>query len=189
MVGTWYSTLKTDERVRDYTADKIRISGMEFILDIYNEIDEYTYDFRWWIPEPYRIPKMLRDFGEKVNVASSKETVDSLYEEFYFDVLRAVMQKNYEVYYAILKNADSSFDADSSIMWRLLWAYYGNGTSGGFSFTYDGPLEKYAGTYYNNNFRLCPMFYKPEEMYFTVESMVGAYNWGMNILKTGITPW
>ncbi|MGN1099665.1 MAG: hypothetical protein ACI4S9_04925, partial [Christensenellales bacterium] len=189
MVGTWYSTLKTDERVLDYTADKIRISGMEFISDFYNEIDDYTYDFRWWIPEPYRIPKMLRDFGEKVNAASSKETVDSLYEEFYFDVLRAVMQKNYEIYYAILKNADPSFDADSSIMWRLLWAYYGDGTSGGFSFTYDGPLEKYAGTYYNNNFRLCPMFYKPEEMYFTVESMVSAYNWGMSILKTGITPW
>ena len=105
-----------------------------------------------------------------------------MYEEYYDALLRSVCQKALEVYHAV------KYTERDGIVWALLWNYFGD-TNSGYSFEYDGPVPEFQGKLYNADFRLSPMFYKPDEMKVDVFDIVSGFNSAMQWLSTGVRPW
>jgi hypothetical protein len=74
-------------------------------------------------------------------------------------------------------------------MWNVLWNFYAGEVGDGYSFEYDGPVTDYQGNLFNSNFRLSPVFYKPNELKNTIPEMVEAFNSLMAWLTSGVKPW
>lgn len=157
-------------------------NGGEDVFNIgLNGIDGQTWDYRWWIPIPFRVPNLLTSAHNAIAECNSKEVLTVMYEEYYDAVLRSVCQKVIEEYHAIKHVENDGF------LWAFNWNYCGDNGGNLYTFVYDGPMAEYKGVAFGVSnetvFRLSPLFYKPGEAAVCIigsHSIVEHFNYAMS---------
>jgi hypothetical protein len=180
MSENWYSLLSdtvASYPVQDKNGDEkpdvsIVQNGGEDVFNLGIEgIDTQTWDYRWWIPIPLRVPNLLTSAHKEIADCNSKDVLAVLYEEYYDAVLRSVCQKMLEEYHAIKHVENDGF------LWAYTWNYCGDNTGSLYTFVYDGPVTEYKGVKFGVSdstvFRLSPLFYNPNEC---ADGVTGAHS-------------
>ena len=192
MAENWYSIINFDQRVQNFPKQDQNDDGnldvtIYYVSGAYEPfnrgldgIDKYTWDYRWWIPYPLRLPNILTNAHKELAKCNSKDVLKIMYEEYYEAALRSVCQKAIEELHAIkYKEADGR-------LWQYCWNYCGDTQGKLATFVYDGPVTDYQGMEYGvsneTQFRLSPLMYKPGERgedVFGDRGVVALFNYAM----------
>ena len=195
MAQNWYSILNFSTSVQNFPEQDQNEDGHQDVTVYYvngmyepfnrglDGIDQYTWDYRWWVPYPLRLPNILTNAHKELAKCNSKDVLKIMYEEYYEAALRSVCQKMIEELHAIkYKEVDGR-------LWAYCWNYCGDTQGKLATFVYDGPVTDYQGTEYGvsneTQFRLSPLVYKPGECgegIFGERGMVELFNYAMATL-------
>ncbi len=149
---------------------------------------DYAQDNRWWIPMPYRIPTLLEAAPAKLASAKTADEINAYYESFAYEILRAAMQRNLELVYAIERNMNSAYDTGDGLYWNNIADYWG--ASATTQFVYDGILDAYKGEIYgssdSNPYRFSGMLYRDGGP-ASIEELPAAYARVINNIFVKIT--
>ncbi|MGI6713825.1 MAG: bacterial Ig-like domain-containing protein [Bacilli bacterium] len=151
-----------------------------------NILVDYLDDNRWWIPEAYRPSIILEKSEDELRLKTSIRTVVASYNDLVFEILRATLEKNLEMFYAIHRNHNPAYDTTDVFYWHVISDYFGDTPQQ--QFIYDGPLSEYRGVAYgnsrNNTFRLVGAFYNDAYRMRTSPALLAKYF----ELRTNIAP-
>ncbi len=180
LLDGWKGTMK--EQLDRWDGDIIALTGQ------FSEINvDYLDDNRWWIPAPYRLDVLTGSIADKLAGAASIKQINEYYAVYAYEVLRAAMQRNIEMFYAIERNLNSVYDPSDVLYWNEIAAYWG--ASAAQSFVYDGIVDEYKGQIYgtgdDNPYRFAPKLYKKGECGTTIVDLVAKYE---TILSAIIPP-
>ena len=192
MAENWYSILNFSPSVQDFPKQDQNEDGNPDVTVYYlngvsepfnrglDGIDQYTWDYRWWVPYPLRLPNILTNAHKELAKCNSKDVLKIMYEEYYEAALRSVCQKMVEEVHAIKYKEEDGF------LWAYCWNYCGDTEGKLATFVYDGPVTDYKGMEYGvsneTQFRLSPLVYKPGECgegIFGDRGMVALFNYAM----------
>ncbi|MDR2201575.1 MAG: hypothetical protein LBP26_02250 [Clostridiales bacterium] len=173
MAAAWRSTISAQlERLGNAT--QIGVNGSYDGIGV----NYFEGDNRWWIPEPLKIPNILASYASKFksSAALSRSRIIGYYERYYFELLRAVMQRNIEMFHAIEQQDNPDYNAiNGGLYWSKIGDY--NSDNSGV-FTYDGVMDEYYGQKFNE-YRLSGTLHNSSAG-STVEGLVTNYNLMMN---------
>ncbi len=197
--SNWYSIVNFEGDVTNYTVQDNVPAGGDGTNDVaityvggaqesfnlgVEGIDLQTWDYRWWIPLPFRVPNLLASAHTAIAESNYKDGLKVIYERYYEEILRSVCQKVMEEYHAIKHIEDDGF------LWGYNWNYCGDNTGSIYTFVYDGPVREYKGVTYGVSnetvFRLSPLLYKPGERgegLFGDRGIVALFNYAMHHFK------
>ncbi len=144
------------EKLSLWTNDSISLSSQWMNISF-----SYLEDNRWWIPMPYRLTSLRKGYAAKIDSAQSLDELNAYYDEFAFEISRAVMERNIEMVYAIDRNLNAGYDRGDALYWGNIANYWG--ASATQQFIYDGLLDEYVGQIYgssdSNPYRLASILY------------------------------
>lgn len=172
-----------EEQLNCWTQETIGIRGLidEFSVS-------YDVDNRWWIPMPYRLPVLREAVPAKLASAQTPEQINDFYETFAYEILRATLERNLELVYAIERNLNPSYDTNDALYWNNIADCWG--ASANAAFIYDGIVDEYVGEMYgtsdSNPYRFVGKLYRdggPQ----TVEGLVTAYTNALDCIFVRLT--
>lgn len=167
------------DQLARWTDDMISVSG------IYDGINcDYLKDNRWWTPMPYRPDVILNSVHGKFATAQTVLDVNSYYEAYAFEIVRATMMRNIEMFYSIERNLNQGYDKGAQLYWANVSSYWGDTAAQ--AFTYYGIVDEYYGKRFgtgsDNAFRLSSALFKEGECATTFEGLIENYQRVMTVI-------
>ena len=195
-IDRWYAYADANNEAVDETGEGTYINREQVPMPVGGDPSiavglDYLNDStpnRWWIPEPLRLSTIVGAIDETLAAASTTSQLNEAYASFADEIVRATLQRNFEVYYAIQRTLNPQYDMDSALYWNNISVYWGDDAGSGKGLTYNGVLSDYAGMRYGNggegDFRLCHTFYEADHADYktTFDALIADYNEKLAVL-------
>ena len=142
-----------------------------------NILCDYLDDNRWWVPDVYRPKIILEQTTYELENSDNLDAIMKVYSDLVYEITRATLQKNLEMYYSIWRNYNPVYDTSDTLYWNIVADFWGDTPER--QFVYNGPLSQYVGTIYGSSsassYRLSSFFFKEGSKMPTAEALLDKY--------------